>query len=1807
MSGSDATRIQEGFSSLCHDGHGEGSQLADDENPELVPFPIAIVGMSMRLPGGVRSEKELWEMLINKRDGRCTVPEDRYNIEAFCDDARPGSIRTKHGYFLQQDISQVDAAFFGMSAIEAAKLDPQQRILLEVIWECLENSGQVPAKCRGKNIGCYVGVFGEDWLDLMSKDTQAIDRFRVVSAADFALSNRISYEYDLRGPSITYRTGCSSALVGLHEACQALYTGECTSALVAGSNLIITPTTSTAMSETMALAPDGISKTFDAAADGYGRGEAVNAIYIKPLHACLRDGDPIRAVIRSTAVNCDGRTTSITTPGSQAQEALIRRAYQKAGIDELAQTAFFECHGTGTIVGDTAETSVIAKVFGQDGIHIGAVKPNLGHSEGASGITSVIKSVLSLEQRTIPPNIHFNNPNPKISFKEAKLQVPVHPTSWPAGRCERISINSFGIGGTNAHLILDSAHSVCREPIPKGLPNEKPSQHILLASAKSETALENSINTIKDYVAAAPDSVSDLAYTLAYKREHLQHRAFAIVEKDGGALTFEKSRAFYPQVCFVFTGQGAQWPGMGKEMITRSMSFRLAIQKLDKELQGLEDPPDWKIEDKLLNADNSSEFKEARFAQPLCTAIQLALVDVLRDVGVVPSVVVGHSSGEIAAAYASGALNAATAIKIAYCRGLAMESLSVHGTMAAIGLGRAEIEQYLRDGAVLACENSQDNVTISGNTDAVEAVINEIGAKDDVFCRRLAVEVAYHSHHMKEAGQSFETLLSGISFNKSMTPLVSTVTNETISDPKVLDPAYWRKNVESPVLFHTAVQKILQRDKQAKVFLEIGPHSTLSGPLRQNISHADAGKTCFYTPTLIRGKDQWRCWLATIGQLHSLGTPVDIASTICRGKTLTDLPPYSWDHNESYWTETRLTRDWRLRQAPHHELLGTRTLESSDLEPVWRNMLQLDNVTWIMEHMLGGEIVFPGAGYVAMAGEAIQQITGVSAYSVRNMSMRTALSLKKTDTVPTEILTSLRPVKLTDYLDAAWYEFSIVAHQDGVWRKHCVGQVRAEPDEPDAGEPVVSYARKIASDEWYNALELRGFEYGPRFRRLREITASPTTLEATAALSDVDQPNGARYTLHPVMIDQCLQLFSVACAQGVKRRMTQLCIPSGIEGLYVAKGHKKMFLKAGCDTAGSTMTGNSSLVADDGSLVLDLKRCLLFGITDSALLDGKCGPSAGTLRLEPHINFAAPDTLLPPVTLSPEYAKLVTEGTRLFIVEAYHRTRSARPTKEYLKKYHQWLFRTYKKIELEEPDLVPEMKDIPASDPRSRLAKLQAIDDIIETPLARSIFNAMRDVFSSIEDILNEQKSGLEVIMDSEAVAGVYEHSSRLCDLNRFMSLLCHSKPNLRILEVGAGTGGTTAVALEALSRVTSHMVPMYGSYTFTDISAGFFNNAKERFKEYSGIRYETFDITRDPEEQGFSARAYDLIIASNVVHATPSKSQTLRNLRSLLAPGGWLFLTELCPSVISIQFIMGVLPGWWAAEDSTTDPTISTAQWHHELLEAGFTGTDVARTATDPRYEFNAYILSRRPREPAPVAKEINFLHGDTIPSWARTLEHAFLDIGCHVQWFTVHSLPPSASDIISLIELDRPFFHDLSKEGFETFKSIVSRIRGHCLWLMRPVQFHHNNFDPRFALTLGMMRVLRKEVAAKFTTLELDQHDCNATKNVVWVLEEVRRHNHQLEMDVDYEYVLKEGAINVGRYHFDHLHQVVPTSQNFESRSLDIGCLGILDSLTWALDGRVQAPGEREVEVDIHFVGVNFRVSIAAPWEAAGQMSWC
>ncbi|KAL8721428.1 MAG: hypothetical protein Q9225_001903 [Loekoesia sp. 1 TL-2023] len=703
------------------------------------PPAIAIVGMGMRLPGGVNGENDFWDLLINKKNGRSVVPEDRYNVEAFYSPTGgPGTVKTRHGYFLNHvDLQHLDASFFSMNKTEVERLDPQQRLLLEVVWECMENGGQVG--WRGKNIGCYVGVFGEDWLDMAAKDTQHV---------------------------------------------------------VAGTNLIMTPTMTIAMTEQGVLSPSGLCKSFDAQADGYARGEAINAVYIKKLSDALRDGDPIRAVIRATATNCDGKTPGMACPSSETHESMMRRAYRTARISDFSKTAFVECHGTGTQIGDPLETAAVANVFGQNGIVIGSVflnssvksfneakmlqvKPNVGHSEGASGVTSLIKTVLALEHKIIPPNINFSEPNPKIPFEKARLQVPVEAMPWPENR-ERASVNSFGIGGANAHvsirlqvydrclfsqIVVDSAGSYVAGPCVNGETTSRSGRpHLLVFSAGHPESLSRNIADYQHFVETHPHLTKDLAHTLGARREHLPHRAFCVTDgKESLEISSITKSKSPPQIAFVFTGQGAQWTGMANQLWDDFEGFRNDIREVDRVLAELPFPPSWTIEGEFTASDSTSRIDEAEYSQPLCTALQIGLVNLLRSFGISPAAVVGHSSGEIAAAYTSNVITARAAILIAYYRGQVSKGQTRPGGMLAVGMGRDAVTPYLIEGVVLACENSPSSVTLSGDKKQINKVALTIEAKSpETFVRHLKVGTAYHSGKVFQVAPSLGEASSGV-------------------------------------------------------------------------------------------------------------------------------------------------------------------------------------------------------------------------------------------------------------------------------------------------------------------------------------------------------------------------------------------------------------------------------------------------------------------------------------------------------------------------------------------------------------------------------------------------------------------------------------------------------------------------------------------------------------------------------------------------------------------------------------------------------------------------------------------------------------------------------------------------------------------------------------------------------------------------------------------------------------------------------------------------------------------------------------
>jgi acyl transferase domain-containing protein len=671
-----------------------------------------------------------------------------------------------------------------------------------------------------------------------------------------------------------------------------------------------------AQTEAGVLSPNGECLTFDASANGYARGEAINAILIKRFDDAVRNRDSIRAVVRSTAVNCDGRSAGLSSPNPKAHERMIRSAYEVGGLVDPSETPYVEVHGTGTPSGDPLELEAIAKVFGDfRDTYIGGIKANVGHGEGASGVTSIIKAVLALENQTIPPQVNFSTPNPRIPFEKARLIVPLEATAWPKDRPKRISVNSFGITGANAHAIIESADSYQQCNVSTGFLKGSDTQRpqLLVFSAANADSLKRRIADLQSYSTSHPKRLQHLAHTLSTGREHLSHRAYTIISESSASEVINSERVKQtPNVSFVFTGQGAQWATMGKGLINDFPSFKQDLIRLNHALNKIPDPPTWDLLDELLNEGLRSRLNKAEFAQPLCTAIQICLVNLLLSLGIIPSAVVGHSSGEIAAAYAAGAITAEEAITIAYYRGLTAISCSKRGAMAAIGIGRAEATLYLEEGVTIACENSPQSVTISGDEESIDSVLEQLKYDDPgVFARRLKTDgMAYHSHHMVEIGPIYEQFIKPLVTAKSPSiNFFSSVSGKFLEGNK-LGAEYWRQNLESPVRFFPAVKSLIESQGSDQLFLEIGPHSALAGPLRQIFKASSSNIRLSYCPSMVRGKYETLSVLDMCGQLYLQKLPINLELLTLGAHRLTDLPNYPWRHDTSHWVENRVVKEW---------------------------------------------------------------------------------------------------------------------------------------------------------------------------------------------------------------------------------------------------------------------------------------------------------------------------------------------------------------------------------------------------------------------------------------------------------------------------------------------------------------------------------------------------------------------------------------------------------------------------------------------------------------------------------------------------------------------------------------------------------------------------------------------------------------------------------------------------------------------------------------------------------------------------------
>ena len=935
--------------------------------------PIAIIGMGCRFPGGANSPEAFWDLLCKGTDAIVDVPSDRWDVRRFYDPDpdKPGKTYAKQGGFLREKIDEFDPLFFGISPREAESMDPQQRLLLEVTWEAFEDAGVIAEKLEGSNTGVFIGGFCLDnkLLRFNRLNLESIDMHTAASSSMTILSNRISYIYDLKGPSLTIDTACSSSLVATHYACHSIWSGESELAIAGGANVMLKPEFGIVMSKGRFLSEHSRCMAFDERATGYTRGEGAGVVILKPLSSALTDRDPIHALIRMSGVNQDGRTSGISLPNALAQEELIRNVYRRAGISP-AEVGYIEAHGTGTQVGDLSEITALNAALSDDRdpgskCFVGSVKTNIGHLEAAAGIAGLIKTVLCLKHRKIPPNLHFEQPNPKIHFEKFCVHVPTRLEKWTLNSGSAYAgVNSFGYGGTNAHVVVEEAPrknlkvrrihvgEIKTEIKGKKLSAEFSARsrtrdeaggrsYLLPISARSEQALQDLAGKYAFHLMEHGETnlIEDIAYTASLKRTHFTHR-LAVVAKTGEELRnklldFSSGEDIHGYVmgkappenqrrlASVYTGMGPQWWGMGRELMQAETVFRETFLKVDElfsELAG------WSIIQALGHNESSSRISQTEVAQPANLALQIALTALWKSWGITPDAVVGHSVGEVAAAYVAGALSLEDAVLVSFHRSRLQQTMAGRGAMLAIGLSERETREHIRKYADLsiAAINSQSAVTVSGAPNSLKSLADTL-ERNGAFHRSLKVEVAYHSYQMDALKEDFLLALNGLTARKAEFPLYSTVTGGVVSGEE-LTSTYWWDNVRQPVRFQESIQSIL--GKGFRIFLEVGPHPVLGTSIKEVSAEANSAVTTF--PSLRRQTSELDEILNSLGGLFTRGFNIHWNTIAPENGTFTTLPTYAWQR-ERFWRETSKSLEDRIGNndsAFFNEKLGSP-------EPAW--------------------------------------------------------------------------------------------------------------------------------------------------------------------------------------------------------------------------------------------------------------------------------------------------------------------------------------------------------------------------------------------------------------------------------------------------------------------------------------------------------------------------------------------------------------------------------------------------------------------------------------------------------------------------------------------------------------------------------------------------------------------------------------------------------------------------------------------------------------------------------------------------------
>ncbi|MBD0670318.1 hybrid non-ribosomal peptide synthetase/type I polyketide synthase [Streptomyces sp. CBMA156] len=1151
-------------------------------SPFAVPRErIAITGIGCRLPGHANDHRSYWRNLIEGRDCLTETPADRYDTATLGsrDRAKPGRLIGGRGGYID-GFDTFDPDFFGISPREAEHMDPQQRKLLEVSWEALEDGGLRPGALAGREVGVYMGAFTLDWKILQFADL-AFDTIAAHTATGTMMtmvSNRISHCFDFRGPSVSIDTACSSSLVAVHLACQSLLRGETELALAGGALLHMAPQYTIAETKGGFLSADGRSRAFDASADGYVRAEGVGVVVLKRLSDALRDGDPVHAVIIGSGVNQDGRTNGITVPSADAQVTLIERVCAEAGVLP-GSLQYVEAHGTSTPVGDPIEAAALGRVLGigrraGDRCYVGSVKTNIGHTEAAAGVAGLIKTALALRHRRIPPHLNLERPNPGIDLAALPFEIPTAPVEWPEHRGPaRAGVNSFGFGGTNAHVLLE-------EPPQAGpaLPVAEPARTLLPLSTKDTAGLPELAAAVRQELAGGT-SLADLGHTLAHRRQHLPERlgvVYSTREDLDEALAACERGEEHPRVvqgrarerrqrrlAWVFTGMGPQWWGMGRGLHEHEPVYREAVQAVDREIRA---QAGWSLLTELGRDEADSRMAETWLAQPANFAVQVGLSALWRSHGLRPDAVVGHSTGEVAAFHEAGVYDLADAVRVVLARSRLQQRLAGTGTMLAVGLPEAEAERRIRpyrSQVSLGAVNSPSAVTLAGDTEALRELAGEL-RQQGVFARLLDVEVPYHSVRMDPIRDELVAALTVIKPQEARLPLYLTAREGLARGPE-LDGAYWWQNVRNPVRFRAAVERMAEDGHG--LFLELGPHPVLGHAIRE------CAEQTHTLPSIRRQQDEPERFARSLAELHTLGVELSWNALHPAGRPV-PLPAYPW-RRDRYWVEPRPVEQVRLGRLDH-PLLGRRTASA---QPGWTSALDPERLPYLSDHRIEGQVVFPAAGYLEMAAQAVRTLTGGTEVTLAEIELNRALFLSETEPVPVQFGYAPEDARFTVTSTPAGGEPGV--HASGRVR---TGQRRSYGPALDV-DALRARGRHLDGPDCYRQLAERGYHYGPAFQTVAEVWTGRG--EALARIRPTGQlgPDAAGHHLHPVLLDGCFQALLATRLDAPEDGSVRL--PVSIEEVRLDEiGDRPLWVHATVTRdSGEELVGDLALHTEDGAPV----------------------------------------------------------------------------------------------------------------------------------------------------------------------------------------------------------------------------------------------------------------------------------------------------------------------------------------------------------------------------------------------------------------------------------------------------------------------------------------------------------------------------------------------------------------------------------------------------------------------------------------------